>query len=325
MPALLALDWGTSSLRAYLMGANAKVLQVRNSAHGLQALPASGRAGFEMAFSDIAGDWLTRWPQLPVVAGGMVGSMLGWKEAPYVRCPADVSKLAEHSVNVFGTETVQIFIAPGVLLDEPGMAPDVLRGEEIQIAGALADDSTLGHRTTMVLPGTHSKWVQVQDSRIVSFATYMTGEMFALLVDHSILGSLMADLAQPETQSAEASFLQGLQEARKSRPGDFSHQIFSVRTLALTQRLPRHLLKDYLSGLLIGHELMSGLAKFAAELKTQDPLVLIGEGSLCRRYALAFDAFGFVTTTIDNPAPRGLWEFASALNLLGAPTQELNA
>jgi 2-dehydro-3-deoxygalactonokinase len=324
-PELLALDWGTSSLRAFLLGEAGQVLQNRSTSQGLQSLSVPGAAGFEQAFADIAGDWLARWPQLPVVAGGMIGSIQGWKEAPYVRCPADVGSLAAHSVRVPIGAGVDVVIAPGVLLDEVGVAPDVIRGEEIQIAGALAENPALAERATMVMPGTHSKWVQVRNGRITHFASYMTGEIFSVLVKHSILGRLMTDEATDDAGATEAAFMQGLKAARDSQPGDFTHQIFAARTLGLTQRLPQHLLKSYLSGLLIGNELVSGLAKSLTTLEAQGPLLLIGDLKLCQRYAQAFLALGVpVAGILDNPAPRGLWEFAKALGLLNKTINVLN-
>lgn len=321
VPELLALDWGTSSLRAFLLGCDGRMLATRSTQKGLQALPVPGRAGFEMAFAEIAGDWLAGWSHLPVVAGGMVGSVQGWKEAPYVRCPADIGTLAEHAARVPSGLGADVIIAPGVLLDEKDLAPDVIRGEEIQIAGALAQYPELGKRSTMVLPGTHSKWVQVQNGRITGFASYMTGELFAVLLKHSILGRLMSDEPPPHEATSSTAFEQGLVAAQQSRPGDFAHQIFSARTLGLTQRLVHNVLKDYLSGLLIGHELVSGLARSGGGTPARGPLVLIGEASLCQRYFRAFAALDIeVSNILDNPAPRGLWEFAKARGLLKTAT-----
>jgi len=324
LPALIALDWGTSSLRAFLLGDAGQVLQTRSTAQGLQALPQPGAAGFEKAFADIAGDWLASWPRLPVVAGGMVGSAQGWKEAPYVRCPADVGALAQHSVSVPSGAGVDVVIAPGLLFDETDAAPDVIRGEEIQIAGALAANPALAEAATLVMPGTHSKWVQITAGQITHFSSYMTGEIFSVLVKHSILGRLMTETVS-EDPGTQAAFAQGVEAARTSQPGDFTHQIFAARTLGLTQRLPQQQLKSYLSGLLIGHELVSGLAKSSAKRQTQGPLLLIGEPSLCQRYAQAFAILGIpVAGILGNPAPRGLWEFAKALGLIHSPLNLLH-
>jgi 2-dehydro-3-deoxygalactonokinase len=316
-PELLALDWGTSSLRAFLMG-DGKVLDSRHSGHGIQHLPVSGTAGFEQSLAQIAGDWLRQWPQLPVVASGMVGSAQGWREAPYVRCPADIDELAARSVRVASGLGSDVLIAPGVLLDEPGQLPDVMRGEEIQIAGALRDNPQWAARSCIVLPGTHAKWVHVENGKIVRFATYLTGELFAVLGKHSILGRLMPEASAGPSEADAAAFELGLTSARASGPGDLPQQLFATRTLGLTGRLPSASLADYLSGLLIGHELVSGLARFDESL--QAPLIMIGDPALCRRYARALDFLGKPAgAVLDNTAPAGLWDLARAAGLLGKP------
>ena len=311
-PVLLALDWGTSSLRAFLM-AEGKVLDTRQSAHGIQHLPIAGVPGFEKAFADIAGDWVAKWPELPVVASGMVGSAQGWKEAPYVRCPANIQTLARQHVHVASGLGPNILIAPGVLLDEPDCLPDVMRGEEIQIAGALRNHPEWASRACMVLPGTHSKWAYIENGNIVRYATYLTGELFAVLTQHSILGRLIP--AERQTDFDPAAFALGLTTAKGSQPGDLSHQIFGTRTLGLSGRLPPASLADYLSGLLIGHELVSGMA--GAGCLARMPLIMIGAPALCQRYTDALAAFDLYPDAIlDNTAPVGLWDFARAAGLI---------
>lgn len=315
-PQLLALDWGTSSLRAFLM-ADGKIVDTRHSAHGIQHLPSPGTPGYEQAFAAIADDWLRRWPHLPVVASGMVGSAQGWREAPYVRCPASTDDLARQGVKVASGLGPDILIAPGVLFDEPGEMPDVMRGEEIQIAGAFLEDPRWAERCMIVLPGTHSKWVSIEDGRIVRYATYLTGELFAVLKNHSILGRLLpAPTGTPPAPDARAIEL-GLASARDSGPGDLSHLIFGTRTLGLTGRLPAAALADYLSGLLIGSELVAGLAASGADKASPLPLVMIGEPSLCRRYTDSLKFFGHDAAAVfANTAPTGLWNFAGAAGLL---------
>jgi 2-dehydro-3-deoxygalactonokinase len=314
---LVALDWGTSNLRAYLMNAAGAVLEKRHAARGILHLPAPPHeGGFERAFAEIAGDWVRREPTLPVVAAGMVGSPQGWIEAPYVRAPADLRTLAAHAVRVPSGAGTDVLIAPGVIFDEPGRVPDVMRGEEIKIAGALAADPSLGERAWFVLPGTHSKWVFVEEQRIARFATYMTGELYAVLREHSILGRLMS--AEPADSGASAlGFEQGLEAARETSPGDLAHQLFAARTLGLTARLPRDALADYLSGLLLGNELVSALAASRTTREAGAPLVLVGDAELCLRYAHALEALGApVYAQLDDTAPRGLWELARAAGLL---------
>lgn len=317
MAALIGLDWGTSSLRGFLMDGGGRVLAERASAHGIQNLPRPGPAGYEEALAGLCGDWLESNPTLPVVAGGMVGSAQGWVEAPYVNTPADAATLAERAARVETTGTSLgrrgILIAPGVLHDPAGGVPDVMRGEEIQIAGALASNADWAADACVVMPGTHSKWVRVTDGRIAAFATYMTGELYAILKSHSILGRLMpADRAAlPELE--ERGFAAGVAAAKESGPGELPHQLFATRTLGLTKRLPHEALSHYLSGLLIGHELVSGLAAMAAGA----PLLLIGAPALCDRYARGLAAFGVAPAALlGNTAPRGLFQFAAAAGLL---------
>ena len=316
VPQLIALDWGTSSLRAFLMR-DGKVTETRSSAHGIQHLPLPGVPGYEKAFAEIAGDWVKQWPTLPIVACGMVGSAQGWKEAPYVRCPADIKTLAGKSIAVPSGLGPDILIAPGVLFDEPDELPDVMRGEEIQIAGALLMNPQWAVRSCMLLPGTHSKWAQIENGKLVRYATYLTGELFAVLSKHSILGRLMPAEDVGKKESDAVAFELGLATARSSGPGDFTHQIFGTRTLGLTGRVPPSGLADYLSGLLIGHELVSGLAG-AGDLASV-PLVMIGAPALCERYAQSLKVFGKTADAVlDNTAPVGLWNLALAAGLVGA-------
>ena len=316
-PCLLALDWGTSSLRAFLMR-DGQLVDSRASAHGIQHLPVPGVAGFKQALAAIAGDWKQQWPDLPMLACGMVGSAQGWREAPYVRCPADPARLAAESVRVDSGLGGELLITPGVLFDVESEAPDVMRGEETQIAGALLQHPEFAAASCLVMPGTHSKWVAIEQGRIIRFVSYLTGELFSVLKKHSILGRLMPEEGRGDEAAADA-FEMGLSAARTSAPGDFAHQIFAARTLGLSGRLPPAALADYLSGVLIGHELCSGLAGIAAGLPAAP--VLIGDPVLCRRYAQAMSFFGRpAALQLDNTAPAGLWQLARAAGLLNQGT-----
>jgi 2-dehydro-3-deoxygalactonokinase len=331
-PRLIALDWGTSSLRAFLMGRGATILARLHADQGILRLPApGGRAGFERAFADVAGPWLARWPGLPIVACGMVGSAQGWQEAPYVTCPVDLRTLAAQAVRVAPSPGTTLWIAPGARFDPPASAPDVMRGEEIQVAGALDGQAQWAARACFVLPGTHSKWVQVEQGHIAAIATYMTGELYAVLREHSILGRLMpvpaeADAVRRERGPAhDDAFDSGVRAAGSHLPAAplaLAHQLFAVRTLGLTGRLPPDALGDYLSGLLIGHEVAAGLAALDRPGAGAAPLVLVGEPALCQRYARALALHGArADAQLDNTAPRGLWAFARALGLLHGDRQ----
>lgn len=292
---LIALDWGSTRLRAFLLGADGAVLETRQSEQGASTL--SGETVFAQAFAAVTSDW----PALPVLACGMVGSQHGWREAPYAPCPADAAALAKHALQL----NERIAIVPGLMHD--GGQPDVMRGEETQIVGALAMRPELAAGSCLVLPGTHAKWARVEGGRVTGFATHMTGELYALLSRHSVLARLMtADGASPPSAQA---FLAGVDAARKD--GALSHQLFAVRTLGLFKRLPPEQLPDYLSGLLIGHEIAHELAAGAPER-----LALVGDPALCERYALALGRFGATAPLqLDNTAPAGLWLLAQTMGL----------
>ena len=271
MRPLIAIDWGTSSLRGARLGDQGQVLESREFPRGILTVPAGQ---FETVFSKLFGDWLQA-PDALCLISGMAGSRQGWQEAPYCPCPAGFSELGQHL----------LWLQPGRMALVPGLScwglddlntPDVMRGEEVQIFGALqlagCDSATL------VLPGTHSKWVQVQGGRVQHFQTFMTGEVFALMGQHSILGKTM-DLHSP---FEPAVFLQGLEQSLK--PGSLLHKLFAVRTLGLFERLSAAQLPSYLSGLLIGEE-----------LRTQTPtgsVIVMGSEALTLRYTLALQHLG---------------------------------
>lgn len=310
--ALLALDWGTSSLRAYLLADGGDAIESRSSDWGIMHLPEGGFAG---ALDALCGDWLAAYPGLPIIASGMAGSAQGWLEVPYIGTPASPEALAQGMRYVNGPQGRQVAIVPGVMQDGP--RPNVMRGEETQVFGALAlapdlFDSEDGG--IIVLPGTHSKWVQVKDGRIGSFLTFMTGEIYAVLRQHSILGRLMQDEGAPDPQGFDL----GLSEAMEEDAGGLLSSLFSVRTLGLTRRLQPAQLGDYLSGLLIGHEIREARHLCAAQAGSARPLVLIGVESLCRRYALALSSFALHVHDKDlrNAAQAGLWEIACRAGLI---------
>jgi 2-dehydro-3-deoxygalactonokinase len=297
-PRLVALDWGSTRLRAWLLGEHGAVLAERQNASGASTL-AGGPAAFEQALAGLAADWLDS--TIPVVACGMVGSAHGWREAPYVACPARLDVLHEHLVEVkAGAATMRI--VPGLIDDPAGAAPDVMRGEETQVLGLVKTRPDLAARACVLMPGTHSKWVQLTDGAVTGLRTRMTGEAYALLRQHSVLARQM--LAEDTPLDREA-FAAGVVAARDAQGRDLLAQLFSVRTLGLTRRWPAAALPDHLSGLLIGHELVAGLGS------ADGPLALVGEPALCRRYALALDVLGASAVTVGtNTACAGLWQLA---------------
>jgi 2-dehydro-3-deoxygalactonokinase len=299
---LIALDWGSTRLRGWLLGDGGAVLAERSSADGASQLT-GGAAAFDAALQALAGDWLAL--NVPVLACGMVGSAHGWREAPYVPCPVALDRLHEHCATLTTAGGALLRIVPGLIDDPADGTPDVMRGEETQLVGLLALDPSLASASTVLLPGTHSKWATLRAGRVTGFRTRMTGELFALLRQHSVLARLMPVGAGDAHWRADA-FDAGVDSARRGDGRDLGGQLFAVRTLGLTGRWPGDALPDLLSGLLIGHELVAGLAACG-----NAPLALVGESALCRRYERALQAFGVAPAVVQsNTATAGLWHLA---------------
>ncbi len=269
MRPLIAVDWGTSSLRGAQLDAAGQVMASREFPRGIMSVP-SGQ--FEAVFNELFGDWMEN-PDALCLISGMAGSRQGWKEAPYCPCPAGFAELGQH---LLWLQAGRIALVPGLscLNAGPLSIPDVMRGEEVQIFGALQ----LAQRdsATLVLPGTHSKWVQVERGRVTHFNTFMTGEVYALMSQHSILGKTLDVTGNFETDT----FLQGIDQSQQS--GSVLHHLFGVRTLGLFNRMPATAMTSYLSGLLIGEELRT-----QADAAKKGQVILIGNETLTMRYALA--------------------------------------
>jgi len=283
----IAVDWGTTNRRAYLIGADGQQGESFEDDLGLLAVP---HGGFPGAVAQIR----QRLGERPMLLAGMVGSNRGWREAPYVPCPAGAAELARA---VCWVEPGRTGIVPGVSQSGPAGA-DVMRGEEVQVVGAVAAglvpaDATICH------PGTHAKWIEVREGRIASFRTMMTGELFSLLKKHSIL----ADQLQGEEHDGD-SFRRGVAEGLGGESP--VAQLFGVRA--------RHLLGEesgepasYVSGLLIGGDVRAGLAL----RERADAVMLLGRPELCALYAVALDEAGVESRSAD-----GAEAFLAGIKLL---------
>jgi 2-dehydro-3-deoxygalactonokinase len=292
---VIAVDWGTSSLRGARLGPSGEVLESRAWARGILTVPPGQ---FESVFQELFGDWMQAEGALCLISG-MAGSRQGWQEAPYCPCPAGFDELGQH---LLWLQPDRIALVPGLscMNADTLNTPDVMRGEEVQIFGALQ----LAGRdnATLVLPGTHSKWVHVHSGRVMQFQTFMTGEVFALLSQHSILGKTL-DL---NGVFEEAAFLQGVGQSQQA--GSLLHHLFAVRTLGLFDRLSAAQLTSYLSGLLIGEELRTQTVN--ADL---GPVILIGSDTLTQRYSLALQHLGIACQSHGPEATwAGLFALASA-------------
>jgi 2-dehydro-3-deoxygalactonokinase len=286
---MIGIDWGTSRLRAFLLDGAGRVLDRRATDDGIGALRGAG-------FNDALGRAIQGWPEnTPIVMCGMIGSRQGFSEARYLACPADLSALAAAllPVSIAGRAA---HIVPGLSCARPDGA-DVLRGEETLLLGAALDNATA------CLPGTHSKWVTIAGGAVEEFRTHLTGELFAAVADHTIVGALIPRAVMGES---DAGFRAGLLRAR-SEPAHLTAHLFGARAAVLTGALAADDLRSYLSGLLIGHEI-------AAEAPS-GTVALIGEGQLAARYRDALQCFGAGVSEVPADAPAGLFRIAGAAGL----------
>ncbi len=290
---MIAIDWGTSSFRAYRLGIDGHVLDTRSAPKGILSVE---NGAFSAVLEAQTGDWIAAGDG-PVVMSGMIGSRQGWLEVPYAACPAGFEEIAAGMRKV-SWDGGAAWIAPGLTCrDEAGIA-DVMRGEEVQILGAL--DGLGPGEHTVCLPGTHSKWVEVSEGRIARFSTHMTGEAFAVFKAHSILGKMMNDGANDA-----AAFEDGVR--RSADAGGLLHHLFGVRARGLFGELAQAASASYLSGILIGHEIRSAHG-------AQDCVHLLCSAVLAEIYTRAFTVLGIEARALDpDSVTRGLSRLAAYL------------
>lgn len=265
---MIGVDWGTSSFRAFRLAPDGRVVDRRAAPRGIMHIDAGGFAAF---LQTEIGGWLADG-ETRVLLSGMIGSRQGWVEAPYVPCPVSPELLAARLTHV-AFDPAQVLLVPGLSDADESGTPEVMRGEETQIAGILPQ---LGAHALVCLPGSHSKWARVADGRIAGFRTYLSGEAFAAIRAGTILGRMMPD-APPDADA----FARGVERA--GEPGHLLHHLFGVRTLGLMGRLAEAESASYLSGLLIGHEIR-------AALPAGGDVHLVGSAALTALYAHAIAA-----------------------------------
>ena len=297
-PSLIAIDWGTSNLRASLLDAVGGAIKTRTAPGGIMAVP-SGR--FAEALLSLCGDWMDAHA-VPLIASGMIGSRQGWQEAAYIACPAGLASAASQLVRVAVRPGTVLHIVPGICCVGADGIHDVMRGEETQLWGA-----GLAAGSCCVLPGTHSKWAWMGDNdQVERFETFMTGELFGLLTQHGILGRLMTfGMSQPKDFEAGVSL--GL-----AQHANALHVIFAARTAGLMNKIAPSGLPDYLSGILIGMEVASASTRLL-----QRSVTLLGDDALCERYEAALRIAGIASTrAADGATTQGQWRIAVAAGLL---------
>jgi 2-dehydro-3-deoxygalactonokinase len=283
-PAFLALDWGTTNLRAWVVADDGSVSHMQELPFGVSRI---GKGEAAATFHDKIRPAM-KAEGLPAIIAGMAGSTLGWVEVPYVDCPADADSLSAQLTMVEG-ESPPVAIVPG--LRGRGIdGPDVMRGEETQLIGWLAQDERRRKGRRIVChPGTHAKWVLVEDGKIVRFVTAMTGELFAVMTTYSVLRT-------DDGPADDAAFSQGLEAA-----GDGSAlaaRLFTARARMVGGGgLKAESVRSYLSGLLIGADVISTPKLLGADVHT--PIALIGDAKLCASYKAAMDHKGLPAEVYD--------------------------
>ncbi len=297
----IAGDWGTSNLRLYLCeykpapggkGASdhnkttSKILDTRFGP-GISQITND----FEDKFFNLAQDWLNLHGALPVLLSGMIGSTLGWKDAPYLSCPVDAKQIADGRVQ-FEARGIQFSILAGLRTRNPLGTPDVMRGEELQMLGWLRSQEIAVKRKLFALPGTHNKWTLVEDGVITNFLTAFTGELFSLLRSNSIL------VTEDNTISFNTDvFMDAVHNVAKMGQAQLVHALFSTRSKQVLGEMASTDALSYLSGLIITADIMGAKDLFGET----DSVTIIGEPTLAQHYAKVFDHFG-VNNDCCNPA-----------------------
>ncbi len=295
---LIGLDWGTTNVRAALLDAHGNAIDERRGESGVGQF---NQKDFERNFDALTQDW----PQVPAIAAGMVGSRQGWVEAEYLSVPCDTEVLSNSLIS-FKYGERDITIVPGLKL-ENGARYDVMRGEETQLAGFLAAHENF--TGTIIMPGTHSKWVTLKSGRIVDFQTYMTGEFFDAVSEHTILRHSVSDQTGPD------SFFADKVKMLAANSGSIEGELFGLRARHLLEECDAGRLRQELSALLIMAELRAGQTD---GFDLNQHVVLVGTETLTVFYETALKAMGCSTqnhrgTTLVWPA---LFDLAAKANLI---------
>ncbi len=301
--ALIGLDWGSTNVRAYAFDARGEIVDRAQSNAG--ALTLKSPQQFDDALTALVGNWARQNPATSIIACGMVGAKSGWCEAGYVAIGADViagddsqaAALAGHVVQVETSLGGMLTIIPGIKSDEP----DVMRGEETQLVGSGVADGVV------VLPGTHCKWVQMKAGRVASFATFYTGEMNALIREHSSVGALIK--TAPDHDDINA-FETGLHYARAGA-ASWLHDLFVLRASVVTGQRTEAFVSTALAGWLLGCEVSAALGMYP---ETRS-VVLVASDALVPWYERAIRAFGVACEALnaEQVTTRGLWRIAQHL------------
>jgi 2-dehydro-3-deoxygalactonokinase len=283
-------DWGTTHLRLFLCDPQSRVLEQIDG-------PGANRVcgAFEKALDTLKRGWTDRHGELPIVLSGMVGSSSGWVQTPYLPCPVRPEQIAHGCVGLRGG---RIQIVPGLSCRNPLGSPDFMRGEETQVLGALELEPTLrAGRHLLCLPGTHTKWVILEEGQVQAFLTAPTGEIFASLCSQT---TLVPNNARSDSDAN--AFARGAARIRQHPQAQLLHKVFECRSLRLSGELAPEATASYLSGMLIASD-VSGAVKLLAWSADKTPTVyVIGSSQLNQLYSTALHAQECGAHVIDGAA-----------------------
>ncbi|WP_018998390.1 2-dehydro-3-deoxygalactonokinase [Hirschia maritima] len=287
----IGVDWGTSRMRAMLCSHDRSAPSSDEVVFG-DGISKLTKSPEDTLFEAIT-PWIKQYGKLDIVLAGMVGSNIGWKTTPYLPCPAQLSNLP-NLAEVFEVQGHKVTILPGAKGTNAMGQPDLMRGEELQILGWMARHPNISHEDRLIcLPGTHTKWARLHDGQLESFATSLTGELYAILKDHSIL--VPSPESQPQTGFQNASFLKGAKLAAQ-QPNGLLHILFSTRTRLISNPDELGDPASYLSGLLIGSDVKTAIDNCA---KPNVIVEVIGAPALGDKYALAIENLGHTCNFTD--------------------------
>ena len=308
----IAADWGSTNLRVYLCQHHL-VQDYLVEHHLIESNPSSAteplrvlatksgpgvlhinEGSFEETFFDLVADWLEVHGPLRVLLSGAVGSTVGWRDAPYLDCPVDAEQIIAGRT-VFQARGLEFLIVSGLKTQGPLGAPDLMRGEELQLLGWMRLQSKQVTEQVIILPGTHNKWVLVKNDRVETFATALTGELYSLLENHSIL------ITEPQEEPFSADwFMQGVNLAKRLQSGQLLQALFTTRSRQVAGDLSTQQARSYLSGLLVGADILGSIGLFTDQVAQLNKVVLIGDSTLTHAYQLALKSFAIEAQICDS-------------------------
>ena len=306
----IAGDWGSTNLRLYLCR-----LGSGQSAEVLASLSGPGVSGvksdFEAVLFDLIGDWLEQYGPVPVILSGAVGSNIGWHEVAYVDCPASPEQISNGTTK-FTVRGLDIWILSGLKTRTGLGAPDMMRGEELQLLGWMLGREEHSAQI-VVLPGTHNKWAMVAQGQVQTFVTAFTGELYSLLEKHSIL------ITQPLADNFSADyFMQGVELSRTLQAGQLLNALFTVRSRQIEGTLDAGHGASYLSGLLVGSDIVGSLGLLKNGTDSEGKIVLIGDTVLVQAYQLALSSMNIQSRICDSDQA-AMWGYQAIYNTLYKP------